>query len=372
MDACWSLNCCMALLLIKWTGITPMYREQRSFLGFRAKPGLCTSWCNNLMKDTVILEEFISPYDAPFESCHASTIVQGKAGLLAAWFGGTHEGHPDVGIWLSRNDGDKWSEPVEVASGVSADGTRHPCWNPVLFQPRAGPLMLFYKVGPHPTLWKGMMMISDTDGATWSAPLRLPEGILGPIKNKPIELPDGTILCGCSTENGGWQIHFEFVGKSADNWRRTEPVPGSVRFKAIQPALLQHTDGRIQALCRSTSGNITQTWSDDGGENWTPMTRTELPNPDAGIDAVTLRDGRHVLAYNHNTNDGEPPYGRDRLNIAVSSDGKRWSAVVELRQAKESWEYPAVIQTTDDLIHISCTFSRRLIKHLVLNPAELS
>ena len=76
--------------------------------------------------------------------------------------------------------------------------------------------------------------------------------------------------------------------------------------------------------------------------------------------------------YNHNTNDGEPPYGRDRLNIAVSSDGKRGSAVVELRQAKESWEYPAVIQTTDDLIHISCTFSRRLIKHLVLNPAELA
>ena len=57
---------------------------------------------------------------------------------------------PDVGIWLSRRSKAGWTAPVEVANGVQPDGTRHPCWNPVLFDvPRQG-LTLFYKVGPEP------------------------------------------------------------------------------------------------------------------------------------------------------------------------------------------------------------------------------
>jgi predicted neuraminidase len=90
---------------------------------------------------------------APFRSAHASTIVETRDGLLAAWFGGTEEGNPDVGIWVSRRGEGGWSAPVEVANGAQPDGTRHPCWNPVLFQPSKGPLLLFYKVGPSPREW---------------------------------------------------------------------------------------------------------------------------------------------------------------------------------------------------------------------------
>src|SRR5690606_32996295 len=88
---------------------------------------------------------------APFPQCHASTIVEGKDGLVAAWFGGTREKHPDVGIWLSRFEQKRWTEQKEVANGVHYESNRFPCWNPVLFQPSSGPLMLFYKVGPSPS-----------------------------------------------------------------------------------------------------------------------------------------------------------------------------------------------------------------------------
>ena len=101
------------------------------------------------------------------------------------------------------------------------------------------------------------------------------------------------------------------------------------------------------------------------------MTVTSLPNPNSGIDAVTLKDGRHLLAYNHATDDRHPQRGRDKLNIAVSNDGENWSAVLELNEGTETFEYPAVIQTADDLVHITCSFSLRRIKHLVLDPAEL-
>ena len=80
---------------------------------------------------------------------HASTLVETTSGrLLAAWFGGTEEGHPDVSIWVARHEDGRWSPGVKVADGVQDAATRHPTWNPVLFQPRGGPLMLFYKVGP--------------------------------------------------------------------------------------------------------------------------------------------------------------------------------------------------------------------------------
>ena len=93
----------------------------------------------------LVKSEFIFE-TAPFPSCHASTIAESKEGLVAAWFGGKHERNPDVGIWSSRNIGDRWSAPVEVATGVTlTDGKskRYPCWNPVLFQPATGPLLLF-------------------------------------------------------------------------------------------------------------------------------------------------------------------------------------------------------------------------------------
>src|SRR5687768_3783721 len=97
----------------------------------------------------IVLSEFI--YErAPYSSAHASTIVETPDALVAAWFGGTAERNPDVGIWVSRHDRRVWSAPVEVANGVQPDGTRHPCWNPVLFQAPDGPLVLFYKVGPSP------------------------------------------------------------------------------------------------------------------------------------------------------------------------------------------------------------------------------
>jgi predicted neuraminidase len=141
----------------------------------------------------------------PTPQCHASTIAETASGLVTAWFGGTHEKHSDVGIWVSRRVGGAWSDPIEVADGVQSPTERYPCWNPVLFQPNDGPLLLFYKVGPSPSTWWGMMMTSEDDGATWSEARKLGTDsrighLLGPVKNKPVQLEDGSILCPSSTE----------------------------------------------------------------------------------------------------------------------------------------------------------------------------
>jgi len=309
-------------------------------------------------------EEFIFER-APFPSCHASTLVETKEGIVAAWFGGTREKNPDVGIWISRHDGKGWSAVAEVASGLQENGERFPCWNPVLFQPRRGPLLLFFKVGPSPSRWWGMLTTSTDGGRTWSKPRRLPDGILGPIKNKPVQLKDGTLLCPSSTEHAGWQVHMEMTDDFGGTWKKTEALNDIKEFAAIQPAILVHPSGRIQILCRSEQKKITESWSADGGRTWTAMQATTLPNPNSGIDAVMLRNGRALLVYNHTEK------GRSPLNVAISEDGKNWQSALVLEDQPGEYSYPAVIETADGLVHITYTWKRERIKHVVLDPSKL-
>jgi predicted neuraminidase len=318
----------------------------------------------------IVASEFV--YDtAPFPSAHASTIAATAEGLVAAWFGGTREGARDVGIWVSRRRDGRWSAPVEVATGQQPDGTRHPCWNPVLFLMPDGMLTLFYKVGPSPQTWWGMRHTSRDAGATWSEAERLPDGILGPIKNKPVRLPDGAILSGSSTETpekpSKWRVHFERSTDGGRTWTIVRPAEGTgaAPIDAIQPSILLHAGGRLQALGRTRSQRVFETWSDDGGRSWSAVTLTELPNPSAGTDAVTLRDGRHLLVYNHT------PKGRSPLNVAVSRDGKTWEAALVLEREPGEYSYPAVIQAADGLVHITYTWRRQRIRHVTVDPARL-
>ena len=319
---------------------------------------------------------------APFASAHASTIVETREGLAAAWFGGTREGAADVGIWVSRRLGSLprrspepaeagWTAPIEVATGVQPDGTRHPCWNPVLFQMPDASLALFYKVGPSPQTWWGMMRTSRDDGHTWSEAVRLPDAILGPIKNKPVRFADGVILAPSSTESpdrpSRWRVHFERSVDGGRTWTTSSAggLADSHDIDAIQPSILIHPGGRLEAVGRTRSGRVFETWSADAGKTWTPMTLAALPNPNSGIDAVTLRDGRQLIVYNHTDR------GRSPLNVALSLDGKAWQAALVLESEPGEYSYPAVIQTSDGLVHITYTWQRQRIKHVVVDPAAL-
>jgi predicted neuraminidase len=314
----------------------------------------------------IIRSEFIyKPGDVSFPGCHASTIIENRDELLAAWFGGTAEKNPDVAIWISHYINGSWTRPVAVANGIQHKGKRYPCWNPVLYN-NDNKILLFYKVGPSPSTWWGELITSDDNGKTWSNPSRLPEDIYGPIKNKPVILANGELLCPSSTEIDGWRVHMEFTSDNGQSWERTAAL-NDRQTGVIQPSLLIHPGGKIQMLCRSTASRILSSWSEDNGHTWCKFISAGLPNPNSGIDAVTLKDGRFLVVYNHLTK------GRNMLNIAVSDDGKEWkaAAILENDLPGTEFSYPAVIQTFDGLIHITYTWNRKQIKHVVVNPEKI-
>ena len=249
----------------------------------------------------------------------------------------------------------------------------------MLFQPPGdAPTLLFFKVGPNPREWWGEMMVSYDRGRTFRDRVRLPEGIDGPVRCKPILLDDGsTLLCGSSTEYDGWRVHFESVqlvdGIPNGTWKRVGPINDGKEFNAIQPTFLHHADGRLQVLCRTKEAVITSSHSTDGGETWSPMKAIDLPNPNSGIESVTLHDGRHLMIYNH-LGSGASGWGRrGLLNLAISDDGENWRkvAVVE-REQRGEFSYPAIIQTEDGKVHITYTWKRQRVKHLVVDPAKLT
>lgn len=324
--------------------------------------GLAMLMCAGLQG--AVRQEFVFE-TAPFASCHAATIVETKGGAyLAAWFGGDAEGKPNVAIWGAKFENGRWTPPFELV--------REPdiaTYNPVLFYSKDGVLWLYYKFGPHPTRWSAGRISSRDGGQTWTSPEHLPAGLLGPIKNKPLVLADGTVVSGTSVESyRAWTPWVERSTDDAKTWTKHGPIiyPGEV-YAAIQPAIVPLRDGRLRMFVRTTDriGRIARADSADGGASWTPLVATDLPNPNSGIDAVGLQDGRIVIVYNHTQS------GRSPLNIAVSDDGDRWRMFLTLESEPGEFSYPAVIQSRDGSVDIIYTWNRKRIKHVKVPLADI-
>ncbi len=314
----------------------------------------------NILKAELVYQK------ASFPSCHASTIVETGDGLLAAWFGGTHEKNPDVCIYASKKTKDgKWSTPVLVADGIQDGATRYACWNPVLFRRDNGDIILYYKVGVDPRTWWGEYKISKDNGQTWSPKNEIPRGCLGPIKNKPVRLSSGKILYPTSIEiPGKWAVYMETSNQDLTGWEKIQIKELKYQkdtLDAIQPSVLFYGDGRLQILCRTRNKCIVESWSDDNGKTWSPLSPTTLPNNNAGTDAVTLSSGMQLLIYNPVTK------GRNKLALACSFDGKNWRKVIDLED-KDSGEfsYPAIIQDKSGIVHATYTYNRQQIKYVQL------
>jgi len=315
---------------------------------------------------------------APFASCHASTIVELRNGdLLAAWFAGKSEGSRDVAIWISRRSADGWSAPSVLVREKNT-----PTWNPVLFHTRDGRLWLYYKFGAGPRTWKAARMWSDDEAQSWSAPERLPTGIYGPIRTKPLILEDGTVVSGSSTENEhAWHVWIERSSDNGKVWRKVGPIPASASvlpaqhtatglqepYGIIQPAIVSLGGKHLRLYARSSShiGKICVADSADDGQTWSEARPLDLPNPNSGIDAVALPDSRIVLIFNNSHRERTP------LNLAISQDGEHFRIFSKLEDAPGEYSYPAIILGTHGMLHMTYTWNRKRIRYVRLPLADV-
>ena len=355
--------------------------------------------------------------EADFPQCHSASIVETTKGdLVATYFGGTKERNPDVSIWVSRKPkGSKtWTAPQMVADGVElkplkpnpegkvsqvvtpqkpafkgkfmpipewaswktnrgeaaiGNNYREACWNPVLYQVPGGELQLYFKIGPNVAGWKGWVCRSKDGGKTWSQRVPLPDGIYGPVKNKPV-LSKGRLIAPTSDERDGWKLYFEYSDDMGKTWKRSPFVEADEGVKAIQPSIIFLPDGRLQAVCRTRSRHVGITYSSDNGETWSKLQLINTPNNNSGLDAVTLQDGSFAMICNHWPIEPDKEKGaRTPLALLKSKDGIHWEHWMTLEDSPISqYSYPSIIQTKDGHIHVVYTWRRERVKHVEILP----
>jgi len=322
-----------------------------------------------------------------FPRCHCSTIVECPNGdLLVALYAGSDEARPDVAIVSVRKPAgaDTWDPPV-----VIADTPQKPEGNPVLFVDPSGKLWLFYGTmhgrlrGPEGpgTGWASVdqkYKTSTDNGYTWSEDVMLREEWGLVFRNKPIILANGDWILGVEDALES-RSRFLITPDSGQSWFYTDPVPGVLHS---HPTLIQRSDGSLLALLRPLTQQdnpppgalprIGRTQSFDNGRTWTEAVYTDLPNHGAAFDMVKLQDGRVVLVWNNSETD------RSRLTLALSEDeGDTWPVMRDLEVPPGSYEYPAIIQDSAGLLHVTYSVGPRLwvrdrIKHVTLSPDWIS
>ena len=333
----------------------------------RAMVMLAASLCGGFLSAKEYIQEPVKG------EVHASTVLPLRdGGYVAAWFGGTKEAHPDVAIWGARRIGGVWENP-RVLAKVNPES---PHFNPVLRRADDGRISLYFKVGRNCSDWRTYLVESRDEGRTWSEPCELVAGDVwggrGPVRNKCIRLKSGRWLAPASREfdpksRSLKMLWRAFVDRSDDDGRTwtASPVFEMPDQKAgvIQPTLWVAPDGRVRAYLRSTTGHVWETESADDGVTWAPARETKLPNNNSGIDAVTLRDGRHLLIGNLHGNDAR----RSPITIAISNDGDSWTNLIDLEEDDGmEYSYPCIIETSDGRIVVLYTWHRKKIAYAIL------
>jgi predicted neuraminidase len=295
-------------------------------------------------------------------SCHGSTIAELPAGgMVAAWYAGTREGHPDVSILGARKapGARSWSTPE-----VWADTPGKSEGNPVLFVDPHGIVWLFFVTQEEPG-WENCrikLRQSRDGGATWGDVQVWREERGWMPRNKLLVLRSGDILFPLYDERA-WQSVFGYSTDGGTSWHDTARVasePGN-----IQPSVVQLSDGSLLALLRDAGHEfLWRTRSRDDGRTWLAAERTTLRNPNSAADMVRLRNGHLVLAFNDSSAKRSP------LTIGVSEDeGESWPVRRDLETEDNEFSYPAIIQSQDGLVHVTYTYKRTHIKHVTFEEA---
>ena len=171
-------------------------------------------------------------------------------------------------------------------------------------------------------------------------------------KNKPLQYGDKILL---PLYSDGFDFSLIAISENnGDSWSFSEPIVGA---GCIQPALAFCKDSSIVAYMRDNGPaphRQMKSISDDFGKTWSIVKDSEIPNPGSGADMVKLNSGNWALVSNDLDN------GRYRLTVMLSDDeGQTWkhskSIIDGIPGSQTRAHYPAIIQSSDGLIHVSFT-----------------
>lgn len=171
-------------------------------------------------------------------------------------------------------------------------------------------------------------------------------------RNKPL-LTGGRLLLPLYSDGFDFSL-IAITDNQGETWHFSEPLVGA---GPVQPTLALCKDNSIVAFMRDNGPppkRLMKSISKDMGKTWSTVEDSDIPNPGTAADVVVLKSGNWVMVHN------DIEEGRHRLSLWLSVDeGKNWPhRKIIINGAPGSLvrgHYPAIIQGSDGIIHISFT-----------------
>lgn len=306
-------------------------------------------------------------------SAHASTLTilpDGK--LMAAWYAGSREGAKDVAIFTSILKKSGWSEPVKLVTRETVAGAVlaqvRKIGNPVLFTVNNKVWLWFVSVGIGGWAGSQINLMQSDDGEKWTKPRRLVTSpffnISTLVRTRPVFLENNEIGLPISQES--FVKFSEFLRLNADGkilMKSRMPNPST-----LQPAVLVENQKAAHAFLRDHDENglhrVRHAKTGDGGTSWQALPPTDIPNINNSLAVLKLPSGAWLLVGNDNH--------RDILSAWVSNDfGKTWHFRRIIEKGDGEYSYPFLLMDSDGRIHLSYTWRRQTIRHMVFSEAWL-
>ena len=320
---------------------------------------------------------------------HAPGIAELPSGdLLACWYSGSTEGAEDAEILCSRSSdaGQNWQAAVVAAApGERAADARNA-------NKSVGNVALYLDANARLWLINGVIQRWDwpifgnlclnwycgridarfslDEGRSWTRPMRLDDRVGALPRAKPLHDPalGDLVPVYDEDEQNSAVLVTDLAAARAGEVPPTRllPIPGE---QAIQPSLLRLPDGALRAYLRDQQSDwVRSSVFNPATQSWSPVQRTDLPNPDSGLDAFVDAQGEIAVVGN--------PSDHDRLSLAVAvgTDGLHFPRRCTLVEPGAQGEaaYPAVLTARDGSVHIVYSAQgKREIRHLRFDAAWL-
>jgi predicted neuraminidase len=314
------------------------------------------------------------------KQAHASALVELDNGkLMATWYGGSREGSKDSAIFMAiYNPKQKTWGPEKIIAnrqntGIAVQRYVKKVGNPVIVRTRNNALHLFY-VSVSIGGWSGSSVNhihSNNNGDSWSNAQRLVSSpffnVSTLVKGEPLLMQDGAIAI---------PVYHELIGKFGEMlyFHPNRGVIDKSRISSgrasLQPSVAAFDERNAVSLLRfSGKGKrrIQYAHTNDAGSSWTPMTATNLPNPNAAVSTRCVDSKTLLMAFNNTER------GRHDLSLAVSTDrGKHWRTIHQIEykpssKIEQRFSYPYLIEDRSGVFHISYTWNKKMIRHVSFN-----
>ena len=262
---------------------------------------------------------------------HHQAVTKFRDKYVASWSNGLlHEDYPGQEVHYAwSTDGVKWSEPAVVAAtppesrvvrnnaGLYADGEK--LYNYACVAKDDGTDVLPGRCArQNQPIQLDVYETSDLE--SWTHHENICPNVY--LFEGPRRTTAGKLMC-CGFElcdHHGRVLIWDDASRPADPPRVVEIAPSREGVMPQQGTWYQTEDGRIWMYQRDTrmSGYLALTLSDDGGETWSDLLRTNFPNTYSRAYAGRLSDGRYYIVGNN----CDRFLDRRALQIALSDDGR--------------------------------------------------